>query len=55
MGSGSARHDENDQRRRIRERLHPIYQRLNLKEDIEYDRQQVYDFITRTRRSTAAT
>ena len=39
----------------IRERLHPIYQRLNLKEDIDYDRQQVYDFITKDKKIDGGT
>ena len=39
----------------IRDRLHPIYQRLNLKEDIDYDRQQVYDFITKDKKIDGGT
>ena len=39
----------------IRERLHPIYQRPNLKEDIDYDRQQVYDFITKDKKIDGGT
>ena len=39
----------------IRERLHPIDQRLNLKEDIDYDRQQVYDFITKDKKIDGGT
>ena len=33
------------------ERLHPIYQRLNLKETIDYDKDQVYQYITKDKKA----
>ena len=34
------------------ERLHPIYQRLHLKETIEYDKDQVYQYITKDKKAS---
>lgn len=39
----------------LRQRLRPIYQRLQLKEDLDYDRQKVYEYITRDKKADGST